>query len=71
MNFSSLTGRPSCALYKALPGGWELYDALPPLKDAQPGRCCHTSHAYKRLAMGCKAAGTLPCSKVCPRSTRL
>ena len=24
------------ALYKALGGGWELYDALPPLKEAQP-----------------------------------
>ncbi len=24
------------ALYKALGGGWELYDALPPIKDAQP-----------------------------------
>ncbi len=24
------------ALYKALGGGWELYDELPPLKEAQP-----------------------------------
>ena len=24
------------ALYKALGGGWELYDQLPPLKEAQP-----------------------------------
>jgi NodT family efflux transporter outer membrane factor (OMF) lipoprotein len=24
------------ALYKALGGGWEMYDALPPLKEAQP-----------------------------------
>jgi len=53
-------------LFVALAGGWELYDALPPLKDAQPGRCCHTSQAYKRLEMRSKSAGTLPCSKVCP-----
>jgi hypothetical protein len=24
------------ALYKALGGGWELYDVLPPIREAQP-----------------------------------
>jgi NodT family efflux transporter outer membrane factor (OMF) lipoprotein len=36
------------ALYKALGGGWELYDTLPPVKEAQPALVA----AIRRLANG-------------------